>query len=82
MGKQSKLDKATITKVRKKIRAEVKKNRDLQAVVDRHQQIFAGPTSKQARANENRKVYTSLIKNNKTLSDAARAIFDSMKPRP
>jgi hypothetical protein len=82
MGKQQRLSKATIRRVRKKIRAEVRRNRDLQEVVDRHLDMagIAGE-SRQARAARNRSIYSSLIRDNRMLSERARAIFDSMKPR-
>jgi hypothetical protein len=83
MGKQQRLTKATITRVRKKIRGEVKRNRDLQAVIDR--QLQAARTvgmSRQRRTEENKRAYTALIRLNPTLSREARRIFDSMKPRP
>jgi tRNA U54 and U55 pseudouridine synthase Pus10 len=82
MGKQPRLTKATIRRVRKKIRAEVRRNRDLQAVIDRLQTARPARMSRQARTEENRRAYTALIRLNSALSREARRIFDSMKPRP
>jgi hypothetical protein len=78
MGKQARVSKATVRAIRVKIRTVVKKNREWQTKLNRHLE-FVNPTDKQARTREHRIAYSSLIRRNKALSDAARAIFDSMK---
>jgi hypothetical protein len=78
MGKQSKVAKTTVSDIRLKIRAIVKKNPDLQARVD---SIVASkrPQNKLAAAQAKRSAYSSVIRKNKLLSEAVKNIFRGMR---
>ena len=78
MGKQSKVPKATVRSIRLKIRALVKKNPDLQAKVD---SIIAAkrPQNKLAAVQARRSAYSSVIRRNKTLSDAVKNVFQFIR---